>query len=201
MAAAEGETRSTGGTAPWLITAWFIWTVLFVSTVIGAVVVFRIDHGSWEGTDRAVLRVGIVGIIASVLAWMSYEAPAFFRRRTRGLIKSPNARYLVNFLLSLLLSRSQFGRDGGVCLDERHGGRRAASVLLCDEGTLVGASRGERGMCVSDRHHRVFSLGPTHEARNVGLGRCEYRHACFHPVLRDSGWHGRALGYGRAAAS
>ena len=37
---------------------------------------------------------------------MSYEAPAFFRRRTPGLIKSPNARYFVNFLLSMFLADS-----------------------------------------------------------------------------------------------
>lgn len=114
MAAAEDETRNTGGAAPWLITAWFIWTFLFISTVIGAVVVFRVDHGSWEGTDRAVLRVGTIGIIASVLAWVSYETPAFFRRGTRGLVGSANARYFVSFLVSMFLAWSVFWL-GQVC--------------------------------------------------------------------------------------
>lgn len=104
MAAADVEKQGTGEIAVWLITAWFIWTVLFISTLISAFVIFRMNHDPWEGTDFAVLSVAICGIVASVLAWMSYEAPAFFRRRTPRLIKSPNARYFVNFLLSMFLA-------------------------------------------------------------------------------------------------
>ncbi len=106
MAAADVEKQGTGGIAVWLITAWFIWAVLLWSTLISAFVIFRIDHGPWEGTDFAVLSVAINGIVASVLAWMSYEAPAFFRRRTPRLIKSPNARYFLNFLIAMFLAWS-----------------------------------------------------------------------------------------------
>jgi hypothetical protein len=104
MAAADGEKRGEGGVAPWLISAWFLWTVLFISTFIGAFIIFRGDHGPWEGTDHVVLSVAICGIVASVLAWMSYEAPAFFRRRSPRLVKSPNARYFLTFLLSMFLA-------------------------------------------------------------------------------------------------
>ena len=106
MAAADVEKQGTGDIAVWLITAWFIWTVLFISTVISAFVMFRVDHGPWEGSNRAVLSVATIAIIASVLAWMSYEAPAFFRRRAPRLIKRPSARYFVNFLLSMFLAWS-----------------------------------------------------------------------------------------------
>jgi len=82
MAAADVEKQGTGEIAVWLITAWFIWVVLLWSTLISAFVIFRMNQEPWEGTDSAVLSVAIVGIVASVLAWMSYEAPAFFRRRT-----------------------------------------------------------------------------------------------------------------------
>ena len=59
MAAADVEKQGTGGIAVWLITAWFIWTVLLISTFISAFVIFRIDHGPWEGTDFAVLSVAM----------------------------------------------------------------------------------------------------------------------------------------------
>jgi hypothetical protein len=38
MAAADVEKQGTGGVAPWLITAWFTWTVLFISTLVSAFV-------------------------------------------------------------------------------------------------------------------------------------------------------------------
>jgi hypothetical protein len=106
MAATYGEKGDTGGIAPWLISAWVAWTILLISTFGSVCVIFRIDHGPWEGTDRMVLSVAICAIVASVLAWMSYEAPAFFRHRTPRLIKSPNARYFLNLLLSMLLAWS-----------------------------------------------------------------------------------------------
>jgi hypothetical protein len=106
MAAGDGERGDTDGIAPWLISAWVAWTILLISTFISVFVIFRIDHGPWEGTDRMVLSVAICGIVASVLAWMSYEAPAFFRRRSSQLIKSPNARCFLNFLLSMFLAWS-----------------------------------------------------------------------------------------------
>jgi hypothetical protein len=106
MVVADVEKQGTGEIAVWLITAWFIWAVLFISTFISAFVIFRMNHDPWEGTDGVVLSVAIVGIVASVFAWMSYEAPAFFRRRSPRLVKSPNARYFLNFLLSMFLADS-----------------------------------------------------------------------------------------------
>jgi hypothetical protein len=60
MAAADVEKQGTGEIAVWLITAWFIWTVLFISTFISAFVIFRMNQEPWEGTDSAVLSAAIV---------------------------------------------------------------------------------------------------------------------------------------------
>lgn len=96
---------SEGAIAGWLITAWFIWLVVVLSTLISVCVIFQFDREPWDWGSRDLSIIAMAAALAILFAWMSYLAPSFFFRRRGGrILKNRGAAYLAQFLFAMLVA-------------------------------------------------------------------------------------------------